>query len=170
MKNSWFLNDFFPSIRSRIGSNPNYPLSAIISDRQFDMCRKYMAKSRFGYQIRIDGILYTAYNHRGYNILSREITDEEKAEATARSKARRGAQTEERLTRARNNPEKFNREFQRLSEKLVRAEEAAQFSKEDLEEATAEGDAKSIEYCAMCYNQDIEEVATLRRQLAILSA
>lgn len=170
MKNKWFTDEFFPSICSRIGSNPNYPLSTVISDRQFDMCRKYMTKSRFGYQIRIDGILYTAYNNRGYNILSREITNEEKAEATARSKTRRDAQTNERLAKIRNNPEKFKREFQRLSEKLARAEEAVQFSKEDLEEATAEGDAKNIEYCSMCYNRDLEDVEELKRQLAILCA
>ena len=39
---SWFKEEFLPSVASRIGKNPQYPDSCIVSDKQADVLWFYM--------------------------------------------------------------------------------------------------------------------------------
>lgn len=43
----WFLETFMPSIISRIGNNPKYPTSCIVSDKQADVIWFYVMDHEF---------------------------------------------------------------------------------------------------------------------------
>ncbi len=44
----WFLTEFLPSVAKRIGNNPNYPNSCIVSEKQANVLCFYMERDNYG--------------------------------------------------------------------------------------------------------------------------
>lgn len=129
----WFETVFIPSICERM-NNPKYPRSAILSDKQADICRKYMnAKQCHGdygwftiYESEIDGVVYQLTFRGKYAILSRTSTKEELAkweDDSAKEKARKEQERMERLARYFvDNPERFYARYEKALKTFERAE------------------------------------------------
>lgn len=155
----WFETVFIPSICKRM-NNPKYPRSAILSEKQADICCQYMTPrqcySDYGwftiYEITIDGVSYYLRTRGKYTFLSRSATKEELA-AYESERAAREAERElekyNRLVRCVNeDPERFQRRYQEAKEQLERAQKAYAI-------ITSDPDAKN--YAIDDAKEDLEE-------------
>lgn len=74
----WFTEVFLPSLESRM-NNPKYPNSCILSDKQADICYKYMeeisCRGDYGYfniyQIKVNGHKWTMTQRGRYTFLTK---------------------------------------------------------------------------------------------------
>lgn len=76
----WFTEVFLPSLEKRM-NNPKYPNQLILSDKQYDVCLRYMNDKQchgfYGwftiYEIEVDNIQYTVTDRGRYHFLSKRI-------------------------------------------------------------------------------------------------
>lgn len=80
-KNNWFVDTFLKSFEdSGKFNNPKYPGQAIISDKQMEICYKYMEPHQYKemdykiyftiLELRVNNKLYTAQRRGKYNFLN----------------------------------------------------------------------------------------------------
>lgn len=69
MKNKWFEDVFIPSFFDKM-KNPKYPNRAILSERQFDICLKYMESRYYDYSYKTDAFSVSVYDQGKYHFIS----------------------------------------------------------------------------------------------------
>lgn len=83
MKNDWFNNTFLPSVTERMENNQKYPNTMILSEKQENICIRYMRpKQCYGdygyftnYEYECNGYKYQMYFHGRYTYLSCKIDE-----------------------------------------------------------------------------------------------
>lgn len=161
----WFKTVFIPSICKRM-NNPKYPCSAILTEKQSDICRRYMNARQCCdinyntwftvYEITIDDCHFSLREYGRYNIISRGPTKEERKEAEARHEAmlseRENVKFQRLVRYVTEDPERFQVRYNQAKDKLDKAQRAYNIitndpeaedyeiedAKEDLEDAEKE--------------------------------
>lgn len=88
MKSKWFDDVFLPSVTERMESNKKYPNTMILSEKQEDICLRYMEpKQCYGdygyftnYTYSLNGYKYLLYKQGRYSFLSCRIDKRAKSE------------------------------------------------------------------------------------------
>lgn len=69
MVNKWFEETFIPSFFDKM-KNPKYPGRALLSDRQFEICTRYMDCGRYCWTYKTNKVSVSVYTQGRYNFIS----------------------------------------------------------------------------------------------------